>query len=79
MHVRMSSKGQIVLPSEVRRRYGLHAGAELELVDAGDHMVIRPCATDAVALLTGLLRAGSGERSLVEALLEARRSDAAAE
>lgn len=79
MHVRMSSKGQVVLPAEVRRRYGLRPGVELELVDAGDHLVMWPRATDAVALLTGLLGAGPGERSLVDALLESRRTDAAVE
>ena len=74
-----SHQGQVVLPAEVRRRYGLCPGAELELVDAGDHLVMRPRATDAVAVLTGLLRAGPGERSLVDALLESRRTDTAVE
>lgn len=79
MHLRMSSKGQVVLPAAVRRRYGLRPGVELELVDAGDHLVIRPRETDDVAVLTGLLRAGPGERSLVDALLESRHTDAAVE
>ena len=75
MRIRMSSKGQVVLPAEVRRRYGLTAGAELELVDAGDHLVVRPASGDPVARLKGLLAARPGEKSLVDALVEARKVD----
>ena len=75
MRVRMSSKGQVVLPAEVRRRYGLTAGDELELVDTGDHLVLRPGESDPVGRLKGLLAAQKGQRSLVDALLEARRDD----
>jgi AbrB family looped-hinge helix DNA binding protein len=75
MRVKMSSKGQVVLPAEVRRKYRLDAGAELELVDAGDHLVVWPAAVDPVGRLKGLLAAMPGERSLVEALLASRRAD----
>ena len=33
MRIRISSKGQVVLPAEMRRRYGLAAGDELEIVE----------------------------------------------
>ncbi len=75
MRIRISSKGQVVLPAEMRRRYGLAAGDELEIVDAGDHLVVRPAEGDPVARLRGLLAARRGQRSLVDALLEARRDD----
>jgi AbrB family looped-hinge helix DNA binding protein len=75
MRIHMSSKGQVVLPSEVRRRYGLAAGAELELVDAGDHLVVWPASADPVSRLKGLLAAGPGEASLLAALAESRADD----
>lgn len=75
MRIRMSSKGQVVLPAGVRRRYGLSAGDELELVDAGDHLVVWPAAVKPVARLRGLLSAGPGQKSLVDTLLEARKAD----
>jgi AbrB family looped-hinge helix DNA binding protein len=75
MRIRMSVKGQVVLPAEVRRRYGLAPGDELELVDAGDHLVVWPTVADPETRLWGLLRAGPGERSLVEALLDSRGVD----
>ena len=79
MRIRMSSKGQVVLPAAVRRKYGLSAGDELELADAGDHLVVWPAAPDPVTRLQGFLSARPGETSLVDALLESRRADIASE
>ena len=79
MRIRISSKGQVVLPAGIRRKYGLAAGSELELVDAGDHLVVWPAASDPVIRLRGFLSARPGERSLVEAVLETRRADVGSE
>ena len=38
---RISSKGQVVLPKEVRDRHGWPAGTELEVESAGDVVVLR--------------------------------------
>jgi AbrB family looped-hinge helix DNA binding protein len=78
MRIRMSSKGQVVLPAEIRRKYRLGAGSELELVDVGDHLLAWPVAADPVSRLRGLLAAKPGERPLTEALLEARAAERAA-
>ena len=39
--VKLSTKGQVVLPKDVRDRHGLKAGAELELVDRPSEIVLR--------------------------------------
>lgn len=39
--VRLSSKGQIVIPSDVRTRHRWEAGTELILEDQGDVLVLR--------------------------------------
>jgi AbrB family looped-hinge helix DNA binding protein len=42
MHVvRMSSKGQIVIPKEVRRKHQLDKDTDLLLQDAGDILILR--------------------------------------
>jgi len=38
----ISSKGQVTVPQEVRRRLGLKEGDRLEFVVEGDHTIIRP-------------------------------------
>ena len=41
MRTRLSSKGQIVLPKELRDRRGLRAGAELEIEEVPEGMLLR--------------------------------------
>ena len=39
--VRLSTKGQLVVPKEVRLRHGWSEGVELVLEDAGDRVLVR--------------------------------------
>jgi len=39
--VRLSSKGQIVIPKEVRKRHGLRRNVDLVLLESGDAIVLR--------------------------------------
>jgi len=39
--VRLSTKGQLVVPKEVRLRHGWSEGAELVLEDEGDRVLVR--------------------------------------
>lgn len=38
---RLSSKGQLIIPKEVRERHGWRAGTELEVEDQGEVVVLR--------------------------------------
>ncbi len=42
MPVKISTKGQIVLPAEIRKKYGIEAGKEVEVLDFGNEIVILP-------------------------------------
>ncbi len=42
--MRMTSKGQVTIPLELRERYGLSAGAEVEVVAGEDGALVRPAA-----------------------------------
>jgi AbrB family looped-hinge helix DNA binding protein len=41
LRVRLSTKGQLVVPKEIRERHGWSAGVELVLEDLGDRVVLR--------------------------------------
>ena len=56
----VSSKGWIVIPNELRKRYNLRAGARVAIVDYGGVLSIVPAMTDPVAEAAGMLK---GERS----------------
>jgi AbrB family looped-hinge helix DNA binding protein len=38
---RLSSKGQVIIPKDVRERHGWRPGAELEVEEHGDAVVLR--------------------------------------
>ncbi len=40
--VKISSKGQIVLPKSIREKFGIKEGDELEVLDFGEEIVIVP-------------------------------------
>ncbi len=42
--MRMTSKGQVTIPQELRERYGFRPGAEIEVVATEDGALVRPVA-----------------------------------
>ena len=69
MLVRLSTKGQLVLPSAVRSRHGWGPGTEFDLEDRGDVVVLRPRVSTGVggiADLVGILEYDGPQRSIEE-------------
>jgi AbrB family looped-hinge helix DNA binding protein len=61
----VSTKGQIVLPAEIRRRLGMGPGAKLEIIESSNGIVLRvarAASSPDVAALAGLLKAPSKGR-----------------
>ncbi len=71
MRTTVSQRGQTVIPAELRRRYGITEGTEIEWVDTGSGLKAIPIPSDPVAALRG---SGKGQR-LLEVLLEERGRD----
>ncbi len=65
----VSAKGWIVIPNELRKKYGLKAGSQVTLVDYGGVLSIVPLMDDPIQGAAGILK---GDRPLTEALLEER-------
>jgi AbrB family looped-hinge helix DNA binding protein len=42
MTTRLSTKGQLIIPKEIRDLLGWTPGVELEVEEHGDHVVVRP-------------------------------------
>ncbi len=66
----VSSKGWVVIPQEIRRRYGLKKGDKVHIIDYGGVVAIVPASGDPIAEGFGMLKGGP---SLTEGLLEERR------
>ena len=54
MEATMTSKGQIVIPSGLRRKYGLKGGIRIRLVDDGEQIILKPITPEYVHKLSVL-------------------------
>ncbi len=68
----LSGKGWVVIPEELRKRYGLRKGDKVHFIDYGGVVGIVPVSRNPVEEAAGMLK---GKTSLVRALLKSRRED----
>ena len=72
MSVRVSSKGWVVIPAELRRKYGLKPKSEVKVVDYGGVLALVPLKANPIEEGAGLL---SGDPSLTTVLVEEHRKE----
>ncbi len=70
--VTASSRGQIVIPKEIRNRLNIVAGKKLSIKAEGDHVLLTPLPDDPVEAFCGIFKDKS---SLTRALTEQREKD----
>lgn len=70
--VKISSKGQIVIPKEIRDKLGINPGRNVMLRLVGEHAEIVPLPEEPVKALRGMLKS---DQSLAAELLGERRKD----
>ena len=66
METCISVKGQVVIPVEIRRKYDLHPGTILHVIDLGDGILLKPVTAQSVHALRGILKGGGGVRALLD-------------
>lgn len=69
--VSVMTRGQIVIPSRIRRRLGLKQGTRLSVAEVGGRIVLEPVDE----MIKGLRGAFKGSPSLPIRLVEERRSE----
>lgn len=72
MQATVSSKGWIVIPAELRKKYAIEPGTRVSIVDYGGVLSIVRVPDDPIEALSGVFAGGP---SLTEALLEDRRAE----
>ena len=72
MNVKLSQKGWIVIPAVLREKYGLKAGAEVQVVDYGGVLALVPAIKNPILSGAGLLK---GDDSLTGAIVEEHRQE----
>lgn len=69
---KVSTKGQVVIPAELRKRHHLEPGEDVRIFEYGEVICLAPMVKDAVGAAYGSLPAGP---SLAEELRQERRKD----
>ena len=69
----LSEKGWVVIPRDLRKRYGLKKGDRVHIIDYGGVISIIPASGAPIKKSLGMLK---GKTSLVKELAKSRRQDA---
>ena len=68
----MTSKGQIVVPARLRKRYGLKPGTKIHFIERNHEILFQPVTKEYIRSLCGILKSDS---SLTKELLKERARD----
>jgi AbrB family looped-hinge helix DNA binding protein len=71
MDVKVNNRGQIVIPIEMRKKYGIKAGTQIAFIDEGEYIRLQPLTPEYVHSLRGKYR-GKG---LLKALMVDRQRE----
>jgi AbrB family looped-hinge helix DNA binding protein len=79
---KLSSKGQVVIPEEIRKRLGLEPGAQFVVVGDGDVVILKTIQTPQMAQFDDLVRearraargAGLKRADIAKAVSEVRKA-----
>ena len=68
----VTTKGQIVIPSEIRRKLNIKKGTKLYVEERGDEIVLKPITPEYFKKIAGILQT---KGKLSKALLDERAKD----
>jgi AbrB family looped-hinge helix DNA binding protein len=66
-----TTKGQIVIPAKLRRKYKIKAGTKINVIDTGEAILLKPITEESLKRLQGRLKG----KWVLKTLLEERRKD----
>ncbi|MCK6585002.1 MAG: AbrB/MazE/SpoVT family DNA-binding domain-containing protein [Anaerolineales bacterium] len=66
MKVQVSTKGQIIIPAALRRKYGIRNGTRIIVTDAGNSIILKPMTEQYLKNLQGSLKGRGGLKMLLE-------------
>jgi AbrB family looped-hinge helix DNA binding protein len=68
----VTTKGQLVIPSKLRRKYGIRKGTRVAMIEEENRIILQPLTRDYIRKLRGSLK---GEPSALKFLKEGRKRD----
>jgi len=68
----VTTKGQLVIPARLRRRFGIKKGTTISFLEEGGRIIVQPVTRQFIHGLRGSLK---GEPSALDLLLEERKRE----
>jgi AbrB family looped-hinge helix DNA binding protein len=68
----ITSKGQLVVPAKLRRRYGIKPGTKVCFIERGNEILFQPVTKEYIRSVCGMLKS---DTSVAEELLKERAKD----
>ena len=68
----VTTKGQLVIPSRLRRKFGIRKGTQVVFLEENHRLLLQPLTPEFIQSLRGSLKGGS---SVLEFLLEDRKKE----
>ena len=78
-HTVISSKGQVIIPAEMRERYGLKKGTPATWTEEKGRLILTPITVQRIREIRGFLKPKPGEPSMFEELFAERARERARE
>jgi AbrB family looped-hinge helix DNA binding protein len=75
----VTSKGQVVVPARLRRKFGITPGTRLNFSEEKGRIVVQPVTKEFIDSFCGIFKLKPGEKSAVQELLEDRDRERARE
>ena len=77
METTATTKGQIVIPSALRRRFGIKDGTRIniEVDEKYNQIILKPITTESIRKFRGSLKKQPGQKSALQLLLDERAED----
>lgn len=66
METTVTSKGQIVIPSSIRRKFGIKTGTKIYIYEESDKIVLQPVTEDYIRKVRGSLKGLGAMKTLEE-------------
>ena len=71
-YVRVTTKGRIVIPTQLRRRLGIKAGSKVCFIERGDDILFQPVTKEYIRSICDMLKSRA---SMTSELLRERKRD----
>ena len=71
----VTSKGQLVVPSRLRRRYGIKPGTRINFLEENGRIILQPVTREYIRGFRGIFKLKAGEKPATQELREDRSAD----